>query len=374
MSDNSSAWDRVDAKYFPTAPRRLTGSAQFTTDNLNSATFTIEDFWSWAYSDLKTNASRGVLAEFLVAQAMGISTGVKSGWEPYDLELPTGCKVEVKTSGHLQSWATKELSEIKYSGLKAKLFNNVTDKYSETPTFNADVYVFCKQSATQHNDYDVLNLDQWQFYVAPVSYLKRKNQKTLSEKGLIKDGFNSVSFDQLRAEITRFEKEGELTSNTEEIPLWGATSSRGWNEEKIKNWLKSSESSFEVSNFQKLLDFAEAHAIQIIPGNGLQPGFSFRTSTPDDQGMLTIWILRTYGADSPVRLELSWTEIRDKITNIPNADQRVQQIINRKGGALRDVEVGGIWLALSDLSPLDIENFTQGILEVLAIINDKRNT
>ena len=58
MSDNSSAWDRVDAKYFPTAPRRLTGSAQFTTDKLNSATFTIEDFWSWAYSDLKTNASR----------------------------------------------------------------------------------------------------------------------------------------------------------------------------------------------------------------------------------------------------------------------------------------------------------------------------
>ena len=44
--------------------------------------------------------------------------------------------------------------------------------------------------------------------------------------------------------------------------------------------------------------------------------------------------------------------------------------MNRKGGALRDVEVGGIWLALSDLSPLDIENFTQGILEVLAIIND----
>ena len=82
----------------------------------------------------------------------------------------------------------------------------------------------------------------------------------------------------------------------------------------------------------------------------------------------------TYGADSPVRLELAWTEIRNKITNIPNADQRVQQIMNRKGGALRDVEVGGIWLALSDLSPLDIENFTQGILEVLAIINDKRNT
>ena len=90
--------------------------------------------------------------------------------------------------------------------------------------------------------------------------------------------------------------------------------------------------------------------------------------------MLTIWILRTHGADSPVRLELAWTEIRNKITNIPNADQRVQQIMNRKGGALRDVEVGGIWLALSDLSPLDIENFTQGILEVLAIINDKRNT
>jgi hypothetical protein len=274
----------------------------------------------------------------------------------------------------LQSWATEKHSEIKYSGLKAKLFNNVTNEYAKTPTFNADIYVFCKQSATEHVDYDVLNLDQWQFYVTPASYLKQKNQKTLSENGLIKDGFVSVSFDQLGEEITRFGKVDKMTSNIEEIPLWGATSRRGWNEETIKNWLKTSEPSFEVSNFQKLLDFAEANAMNINPGNGLQPGFSFRTATSDKSALVTIWNISSYGADGPIQLGLSWRDIREGITNIPNADQRVQQIMNRKGGAFSNVEVGGSMLTLADLSPLDIENFNQGILKVLAIINDTRST
>lgn len=31
---------------------------------------TINDFWSWAYSDLLNNTSRGILAEFLVHSAI----------------------------------------------------------------------------------------------------------------------------------------------------------------------------------------------------------------------------------------------------------------------------------------------------------------
>jgi len=36
--------------------------------------FGMEDFWRWSASDLLSNALRGVLAEFIVARALGIDT------------------------------------------------------------------------------------------------------------------------------------------------------------------------------------------------------------------------------------------------------------------------------------------------------------
>ena len=32
---------------------------------------TVADFWRWAFSDLRDNTTRGILAEFLVAKAVG---------------------------------------------------------------------------------------------------------------------------------------------------------------------------------------------------------------------------------------------------------------------------------------------------------------
>ncbi len=50
---------------------------------------TLLDFWSWSSSDLVSNAKRGVLAEFIVANALGIGlNGVRDEWEPYDLVTP----------------------------------------------------------------------------------------------------------------------------------------------------------------------------------------------------------------------------------------------------------------------------------------------
>lgn len=47
---------------------------------------TLFDFWRWAYSDIISNAYRGVLAEYIVAIALGISEeGIRILWEPYDL-------------------------------------------------------------------------------------------------------------------------------------------------------------------------------------------------------------------------------------------------------------------------------------------------
>ena len=43
------------------------------------------DFWRWSVSDLVSNATRGMLAEFIVANALGIDLhAVREEWAPID--------------------------------------------------------------------------------------------------------------------------------------------------------------------------------------------------------------------------------------------------------------------------------------------------
>ena len=48
--------------------KKLNGNEEFTLNGENYR-ITVNNFWSWAYSDLLNNTSRGILAEFLVYTA-----------------------------------------------------------------------------------------------------------------------------------------------------------------------------------------------------------------------------------------------------------------------------------------------------------------
>src|SRR4051812_9811838 len=89
---------------------RRTGDERFTRGD-HDLGFALRDFWCWSTSDLLNNTTRGVLAEFLVAQALGVpTTGVREPWAAYDLETEDRLKVEVKSSAYLQSWHQKQKS------------------------------------------------------------------------------------------------------------------------------------------------------------------------------------------------------------------------------------------------------------------------
>jgi len=47
--------------------------------------FDILSFWQWSSSDLASNALRGMVAEFLVAHALGIAGEMRVEWNLYDL-------------------------------------------------------------------------------------------------------------------------------------------------------------------------------------------------------------------------------------------------------------------------------------------------
>ena len=59
---------------------------------------TVQDFWRFAMSDLRMNNTRGYLAEFLVARAVG-AIGQRVEWDAYDVLAPFGARIEGQIVG-----------------------------------------------------------------------------------------------------------------------------------------------------------------------------------------------------------------------------------------------------------------------------------
>lgn len=156
---------------------------------------TVLDFWRFAMSDLRTNNIRGYLAEFLVAKAVGASTP-RVEWDAYDVLAPDGTKIEVKTSAYLQAWSQHRNSQIRFSGLASRAWDPQTG-YAEEKTFNADVYVFAVQTATAHENYDVLSVDQWEFYVATRAALESTGFRSLNLSAVSRLSIGPVGWSEL---------------------------------------------------------------------------------------------------------------------------------------------------------------------------------
>lgn len=127
---------------------------------------TVGEYWAWAFSDLRQNDLRGVLAEFLVAEALGIKPPVRSTWDDFDLTTSDGVRIEVKSAAYLQAWPQKRLSRIVFGGLKGRAWTaEAQNQFAPERTYRADLFVFCVQTATAHDEYDPLDIDQWEFRV-----------------------------------------------------------------------------------------------------------------------------------------------------------------------------------------------------------------
>ncbi|NYG54968.1 hypothetical protein [Nocardioides perillae] len=156
----------------PPPPPRLTGDEPFI--GLDA---TVRDFWAYAVRDLRSNTTRGFLAEWLVLRAVG-ATEHQPDWHSFDVLTPSGLRVEVKSSAYLQSWPQKVHSTIRFGGLSAEDWSDEAARPG-TRTFNSDVYVFCLQTATRHDDYDPLDVDQWTFFVLSRMAVEGQGRRSL---------------------------------------------------------------------------------------------------------------------------------------------------------------------------------------------------
>ena len=128
---------------------------------------TVLNFWQWSASSLLNNTMRGVLAEFIVTRASGCEQEVANEWGSYDLETPTGIKVEVKSAAYVQAWHREDSSpsQIRFGVGATRAWDAQTGEYEENRQRHADVYVFCLLAEKDSTRVNPLDLSQWQFFL-----------------------------------------------------------------------------------------------------------------------------------------------------------------------------------------------------------------
>ena len=158
---------------------------------------TVLNFWQWMGSDLVSNALRGTFAEYLVSLAVGVADGVQEEWADYDVRTPEGIKIEVKTSGYIQTWHQTKPSDPRFDIAPKYAWDPATNEFSYNKRRSADVYVFCLHHHLDQPTINPLDMTQWMFYILPTVALEREavEQKSISLNRLRQMGAVEVRFD-----------------------------------------------------------------------------------------------------------------------------------------------------------------------------------
>lgn len=163
-----------------------------------------QEFLDWAYDDLFTNTTRGVLAEYIVATALGITKTKRREWDQYDLQFGD-VGVEVKSAAYVQAWKQARPSKITFSIRPARGWDPITETFAESAERSAKVYVFCLLQGEDRDRIDPLDVAHWTFYVLSTRELNRH----VPEQRTIRLG-------RLKEIVARQCKYGELKAAVEE--------------------------------------------------------------------------------------------------------------------------------------------------------------
>lgn len=165
--------------------------------------FDLLGFWKWSVSDVVSNATRGRLAEYIIAQAIGAAGGVRDEWAAYDLHDPRGIAIEVKSAAYIQSWHQDRLSTISFNCPKSRAWNPETNRQSNVQTRQAQVYVFALLAHQDQSTLDPFDVAQWEFYVVPTFVLdeRKRSQHSITLTSLRALHGPPVAYSELRSAV-----------------------------------------------------------------------------------------------------------------------------------------------------------------------------
>ena len=131
------------------------------------------NFDRWAAGNLVDNRNRGIFAEWLVGQALGVigDHDVRTEWDAVDLRFGD-LTIEVKASGLSQTWNLLVPSTPRFGIPRQKrAWFADTDEWIvyDEPKRSADIYVFCLHRSVPATNENVADTDSWSFWVVATS-------------------------------------------------------------------------------------------------------------------------------------------------------------------------------------------------------------
>ncbi|MHB1459385.1 MAG: hypothetical protein ACYC5F_05980 [Thermoleophilia bacterium] len=187
--------ERIPVKY-------CRGETNFTREG-KSSEITLLDFWAWAFSDVVTNTTRGILAEFIVATALGLNiVKPRDCWAKYDLEYK-GAGIEIKSSAYHQRWRQKEMSPISFSVPKSRAWESETGEMESESRRQADIYVLSLLAERDREAVNPINLDQWRFWIIETSFFneRKRSQDSITYNSLISERGEPVSYSDIKSSV-----------------------------------------------------------------------------------------------------------------------------------------------------------------------------
>ena len=162
---------------------------------------TAADFWAWNLGDLRMNTTRGFLAEFLVARAVGDPAPLRTEWGAFDICASDGTRIEMKAAGYAQSWPGKKASVSfkfgtvdKTRGWDERLGKDIV----VDPEDRVHVWVFALQRTPRDAEtYDPMDLDYWGFHVVPHAWLRSCGQRSGAPTFFSRHEFQAVEYAEL---------------------------------------------------------------------------------------------------------------------------------------------------------------------------------
>jgi hypothetical protein len=152
-----------------------------------------------------------------VAQALFVAHDVRNEWDAFDLELPSGLRIEVKSAPFIFKRGPKELRPKSVS-----LFRLTRAWTSETNTFapererrrQADIYIFAVLHHRSKETLDPLDVTQWEFMLLPTTTLDVGigKRKRLSLASLLCLSPARCGYHELRASVAQLEQVGRLNA------------------------------------------------------------------------------------------------------------------------------------------------------------------
>ena len=163
------------------------------------------DYWRWSGSGLMSNTQRGVLAEFLVATALGVHDTPREEWENVDLTADVNgrrTRIEVKSSAERQSWKGRP------GGFHEFDIRRTKDSWGKVAGERrwADIYVFgILKNLHATSQLEALDTQNWEFLVLPTTTLeqRRPHGKTIRLQPLRGIGAVSCGHSKLAATIAQ---------------------------------------------------------------------------------------------------------------------------------------------------------------------------